>query len=295
MTHPSRAERPERPVPSKDELLREGSRGHPPLLLRARGELLSPANRRRRSGHVWTSATTTSSSTSSRTNLRRARRAQTSRVRLPRRGGSNGDGGAKSLGPPRGSAPLLRLLGLVAIAVGVVLLFAVLINSCASSSRKDSYSSYMERRADDRDAVDGQRQARRDRADDAGHLGAADPAEAARHRRSRSSRTSTRRRTSTRPGGCAPRTATSSTRSPCASAGCSVSPTRSSRRRSAKSDDETRSTTTPPCSPARRAASSRATSSGTTSSARARSRSSRTTASTASPCPSRTSSRTTSS
>jgi hypothetical protein len=71
--------------------------------------------------------------------------AQTSRVRLPRRGGSNGDGGArKSLGPPRGSAPLLRLLGLVAIAVGVVLLFAVLINSCAGSSRKDSYSSYMD-------------------------------------------------------------------------------------------------------------------------------------------------------
>jgi len=70
--------------------------------------------------------------------------AQTSRVRMPRRGGSNGDGGSKSFGPPRGPAPLLRLLGVVAVVVGVVLLFGVLINSCASSSRKDSYSSYME-------------------------------------------------------------------------------------------------------------------------------------------------------
>lgn len=70
--------------------------------------------------------------------------AQTSRVRLPRRGGSNGDGTAKSFGPPRGPAPLLRLLGLVVVAVGVVLLFALLINSCAGSSRKDSYEHYMQ-------------------------------------------------------------------------------------------------------------------------------------------------------
>src|SRR4051812_28964961 len=71
--------------------------------------------------------------------------AQTSRMRLPRRGStSNGDDGARtSLGPPRGSAPFLRLLGLVVIGVGVVLLFAVLINSCASSSRKDAYADYM--------------------------------------------------------------------------------------------------------------------------------------------------------
>jgi hypothetical protein len=71
--------------------------------------------------------------------------AQTSRVRLPRRGPSNGDGGGRGpIGPPHGPAPLLRLLGLVAVAVGVVLLFALLINSCAGESRKDSYSSYME-------------------------------------------------------------------------------------------------------------------------------------------------------
>jgi len=69
--------------------------------------------------------------------------AQQSKVRLPRRGGSNGNGGGSSLAPPRGPAPLLRLLGLVAVAVGVILLFAVLINSCAGTSRKDSYASYM--------------------------------------------------------------------------------------------------------------------------------------------------------
>jgi len=70
--------------------------------------------------------------------------AQQSKVRLPRRGGSNGNGGGSSLAPPRGPAPLLRLLGLVAVAVGVILLFAVLINSCAGTSRKDSYANYME-------------------------------------------------------------------------------------------------------------------------------------------------------
>jgi hypothetical protein len=67
------------------------------------------------------------------------------RMRLPRRGGTNGDGEARGpLGPPRGPTPLLRLLGLVALAVGVVLVFGLLINSCAGSSRKDTYSSYME-------------------------------------------------------------------------------------------------------------------------------------------------------
>jgi hypothetical protein len=70
--------------------------------------------------------------------------AQTSRVRIPRRGGSNGNGASRSLGPPRGPGPLLRLLGVVAVVVGVVLLFGLLINSCAGSSRKDSYADYMQ-------------------------------------------------------------------------------------------------------------------------------------------------------
>src|SRR4051794_35216846 len=75
-----------------------------------------------------------------------------SRVRMPRRttaaaataAAADDGAGGTSFGPPRGSTPLLRLLGVVAVVVGVVLLFAVLINSCASSSRKSSYSSYMD-------------------------------------------------------------------------------------------------------------------------------------------------------
>ena len=55
--------------------------------------------------------------------------------------------------------------------VGVVLLFGLLINSCAGSSRKDSYSSYMGDVQQIGGAVDGERQAVRERADDAGHLG----------------------------------------------------------------------------------------------------------------------------
>src|SRR5262245_28719131 len=70
--------------------------------------------------------------------------AQTSRVRLPRRGGSNGNGGARTLGPPRRPSPLLKLLGIVAAVVGLILLFGILINSCAGESRKDSYSNYMQ-------------------------------------------------------------------------------------------------------------------------------------------------------
>jgi|tagenome__1003787_1003787.scaffolds.fasta_scaffold20873791_2 hypothetical protein len=67
------------------------------------------------------------------------------RVRLPRRGNSGGDGGSRrSLGPPRGSAPLLRLLGLVVLAIFLVLVFALLIQSCASKSKHDAYASYMD-------------------------------------------------------------------------------------------------------------------------------------------------------
>jgi hypothetical protein len=143
VTHASGAKRPQRSVPSKDELLREGSRRHPPLLLRAQ-EKSFPRRRivevrpRQMSQHdddiqfdFFEDEPATSET------------AQTSRVRI-RRGGSNGNGTPKSFGPPRGPGPLLRLLGVVAVVIGVVLLFGVLINSCASSSRKDSYADYMQ-------------------------------------------------------------------------------------------------------------------------------------------------------
>ena len=65
-----------------------------------------------------------------------------SRVRLPRRGGSGGrrsDSGT----PSRGFQPLLRLLALIAVVIAALVFFGLLIQSCASSSKHDRYSSYM--------------------------------------------------------------------------------------------------------------------------------------------------------
>jgi hypothetical protein len=66
--------------------------------------------------------------------------APSSRVRLPRRSG----GPRRRYGPPRGAAPLVRLLLLVGFVVFLVLVFALLIQSCASSSKHDSYAHYMD-------------------------------------------------------------------------------------------------------------------------------------------------------
>lgn len=65
-----------------------------------------------------------------------------SRVRLPRRGGA-GAGPRRPAGPGRGLTPLLRLLALIAIIVAALVFFGLLIQSCASTSKKDSYKSYM--------------------------------------------------------------------------------------------------------------------------------------------------------
>ena len=62
-----------------------------------------------------------------------------SRVRLPRRASRP----ARRLGPPRGVAPLLRLLLLVAFVVFLVLVFGLLIQSCSSASKHDAYAHYM--------------------------------------------------------------------------------------------------------------------------------------------------------
>src|SRR5882757_3104934 len=65
-----------------------------------------------------------------------------SRVRLPRRGG-RGPESRGPAGPPRGLTPLLRLLALVAIIVAALVVFGLLLQSCASPSKHDSYKSYM--------------------------------------------------------------------------------------------------------------------------------------------------------
>src|SRR5579883_369984 len=64
------------------------------------------------------------------------------RVRLPRRGGQ-GPRRRRPAGPPRGLTPLLRLLALVAIVVAVLVFFGLVIQSCAATSKHDSYAGYM--------------------------------------------------------------------------------------------------------------------------------------------------------
>jgi hypothetical protein len=66
------------------------------------------------------------------------------RVRLPRRGG-RGPGARRPAGPPRGLTPLLRLLGLIALVVAALVFFGLVIQSCASTSKHDAYSQYMQR------------------------------------------------------------------------------------------------------------------------------------------------------
>lgn len=65
-----------------------------------------------------------------------------SRVRLPRRGGGGG-GSRRSVRPPHGLTPLLRLLGLVLFVIAIVLILVLLIQSCAAESKHDSYANYM--------------------------------------------------------------------------------------------------------------------------------------------------------
>jgi hypothetical protein len=63
------------------------------------------------------------------------------RVRLPRRGGSGT--GVRRPRPAHGFQPLLRLLALIALLVAALVFFGLLIQSCASTSKHDAYSSYM--------------------------------------------------------------------------------------------------------------------------------------------------------
>ena len=62
------------------------------------------------------------------------------RVRAPRAPRRKVHGPA---GPPHGMAPLLRLFGLVAAMILLIFVFALLVQSCAGSSKHDSYAAYM--------------------------------------------------------------------------------------------------------------------------------------------------------
>jgi hypothetical protein len=62
-----------------------------------------------------------------------------SRVRLPRRGG-RGPGARR---PARPLTPILRLLVAIAILIALLVVFGLLIQSCASTSRHDAYAGYM--------------------------------------------------------------------------------------------------------------------------------------------------------
>lgn len=70
--------------------------------------------------------------------------AATSRVRLPRRGG-RGSGMRRPPVQPKNLTPLLRLLGALGIAIAVLVFFGLLIQSCASTSKHDSYAHYMDK------------------------------------------------------------------------------------------------------------------------------------------------------
>jgi hypothetical protein len=69
--------------------------------------------------------------------------APTARTRLPRRGG-RGTGMRRPAGPPRGMTPILRLLIAIAALVALFVVFGLLIQSCASTSKHDSYANYMD-------------------------------------------------------------------------------------------------------------------------------------------------------
>jgi len=65
------------------------------------------------------------------------------RTRLPRRGG-RGTGLRRPTGPSRGLTPIVRLLVVIGVLVALFVVFGLLIQSCASTSKHDSYANYMD-------------------------------------------------------------------------------------------------------------------------------------------------------
>jgi hypothetical protein len=64
------------------------------------------------------------------------------RVRLPRRGG-DGPGARRPSGPPRNLTPLVRLLAAITVLIALFVVFGLAIQSCASTSKHDTYATYM--------------------------------------------------------------------------------------------------------------------------------------------------------
>src|SRR6266567_2570496 len=63
-------------------------------------------------------------------------------ARPPRRSG-RGTGFRRPTPPPRGVTPLLRLLALIAIVIAILVFFGLVLQSCASTSKHDTYQHYM--------------------------------------------------------------------------------------------------------------------------------------------------------
>jgi hypothetical protein len=70
--------------------------------------------------------------------------AQPSRVRLPRRGDGRGGGPRRPSGPSHGLTPFLRLLGAVVVLIAVLVVFGLVLQSCASTSKHARYAGYMD-------------------------------------------------------------------------------------------------------------------------------------------------------
>jgi len=66
----------------------------------------------------------------------------TERVRMPRRPPPRGP--RRPVRPPAGLIPMLRLAGLIAFLILAVVLFVVLVRGCASNSKHDRYSGYVD-------------------------------------------------------------------------------------------------------------------------------------------------------
>ena len=69
---------------------------------------------------------------------------QSTRGRLPRRGGRGTGMRPSAGGTPHGLTPMLRLLALLAIVVALLVFFGLLLQSCASTSKHDKAKHYMD-------------------------------------------------------------------------------------------------------------------------------------------------------